>query len=369
MSMEGVNLNANRLVGQKLAVAVTMGDQLGIGPEITVKALTTWVGRHECDVYIHGGEEVLLAAANAAGVSPFWLKATHVGGSDRNAVGCYSVVGGMVLGAPSSELNDARQQIEANAGERSFAAVLGAIEQAKAGLVQAIVTGPISKLGWALAGHSEYPGHTELLGEHLGRGRAEDTVMFFSGPRIKLVLATVHVPLADVPRILTTERIVRAAELGVQACRAQGVAHVRVAVCGLNPHAGEEGLLGEEDARVIAPAVVLLRARGVDAFGPLSADSVFLKAAGLAKAGRDAGCFDLFVAMYHDQGLIPVKLLDRELSVNVTLGLRDGVVRTSPAHGTARDIAGKNIADPGSMLAALDLALALAKQQRALRLA
>lgn len=369
MTEAGANLNETHWQGPKLAIAVTMGDDLGIGPEVTVKALEIWAGRGECNVYIHGGEDVLLAAAKISGITPFWLKAIRIGGGDRIAFGCYLVPDIALLSAAPPLLNQVMQQIEADAGERSFAAVMSAIGQAKAGAVQGIVTGPISKLGWALAGHREYPGHTELLAEHLGSRSADEAVMFFSGPRIKLVLATVHVPLADVPRLLTTERIVRAAELGVQACRAQGVAQVRVAVCGLNPHAGEEGLLGREDARVIAPAVAQLRAMGIDVVGPLSADSVFLKAAGLAKAGKDAGCFDLFVAMYHDQGLIPVKLLDRELSVNVTLGLRAGVVRTSPAHGTARDIAGKNIADAGSMLAALDLALVLAKQQRALHLA
>ena len=343
-----------------------MGDPLGIGPEVIVKALNERlesgrVGELGFRVHIYGCEWALRAAAERAGASLRWETAPLGASVDAEAA-CVVIEDG--------SWPDCRGLAPGNyaaSGEVSFASVMAAIEACKLGAADAraagaICTGPISKKAWQLAGHGGYPGHTELLGEQLGQ---DDAVMFFLGPRIKLVLATVHIPLSRVASVLSTPGIVHAATLGWKACRELGITSPRVAVCGLNPHAGEDGLLGMEDGMIIAPAVAMLRARGVDAYGPLSADSLFLDAVKPAASG--GGKFDLFVAMYHDQGLIPVKLLDRDASVNITLGLcgqpgapvRRDIVRTSPAHGTAFDIAGQNRADASSMLSAIDAAVRL----------
>lgn len=232
-------------------------------------------------------------------------------------------------------------------GEVSFRMVEDAIAMAKrpAGdpaRVDAIVTGPISKLAWKLAGHGEFPGHTELFAARFGGGAG----MMFVTPRLRVILATAHVPLSRVAASLTVEGVLRAIRLGHGACVRLGVARPRIAVCGVNPHAGEGGVLGTDEERVISPAIATAVREGMDASGPHPGDTVF----NAAVAGR----YDLVVAMYHDQGLIPVKLLDRDRAVNVTVGLP--VVRTSPDHGTAFDIAGKGVADAGSMIAAIRLA-------------
>ena len=295
-------------------IAITAGDPGGIGPEIVAAAVRDagLAARAELRVY---------------------------GRVDAGGVGASGARG------PTRE-----------GGRESLESVERAIADAKrppgdAARVEAIVTGPISKEAWHLAGHS-WPGHTELLAERLESPRSG---MLFVGPKLRVILATVHVPLARVPGTLTTARVLECIELGARACAElmKGPARpARVGVAGLNPHAGEHGLLGDEDARVIAPAVAAARAAGIDAEGPVPGDVVF----GRMVKGR----YDLVVAMYHDQGLIPVKLLDGERSVNVTVGLAwqgRRVVRTSPAHGTAFDIAGKGAADATSMKAAIELAI------------
>src|SRR5690606_23359482 len=219
-------------------------------------------------------------------------------------------------------------------GDVSFQMVEDAIAAAKRPVadparVDAVVTGPISKAAWAAAGHADFPGHTELFADRFGVSRYG---MMFVTPRLRVILATAHIPLMAVGPALTAERVERAITLGTDACRRLGVDAPRIAVCGLNPHAGEGGLLGPEDDAVIAPAIAAAQRTGLDARGPFPADTIFIAAA--------RGDWDLVVAMYHDQGLIPVKLLDRDRAVNVTIGLP--IVRTSPDHGTAFDIAGQN---------------------------
>jgi 4-hydroxythreonine-4-phosphate dehydrogenase len=214
----------------------------------------------------------------------------------------------------------------------------------------ALVTAPISKEAWALAGHGEFPGHTEFLAARCGTKRVR---MMFVTPSLNVMLVTSHVPLARVPALLTIERVLDTIELGHEACRTLGPANPRIAVCGVNPHAGESGLLGDEEARSIAPAIRAARERGIDATGPFPGDTLFRAAL--------QGRYDLVVAMYHDQGIIPVKLLAFDRAVNLTAGLP--IVRTSPDHGTAYDIAGKNLANPGSMHAAIDLAVRLARSR------
>jgi 4-hydroxythreonine-4-phosphate dehydrogenase len=173
--------------------------------------------------------------------------------------------------------------------------------------------------------------------------------MMFDSPRLRVALATAHLPLMDVRNVLTIGRVYDPIDLGHEFCRQLGIAKPRIAVCGLNPHAGENGMFGDEDARIIRPAIDAARRIGIDAHGPFPADTIFIRAA--------AGDWDLVVAMYHDQGLIPVKLLGWDKAVNVTVGLP--IVRTSPDHGTAFDIAGQGKASEGSMKAAIELAVKL----------
>jgi len=220
------------------------------------------------------------------------------------------------------------------------AAIRVAVAACLDGSARGLVTGPIHKARLAARGFP-HPGHTDFLGVLC---RVSDPVMAFAGGKLMVALVTVHLPLRAVPDAVTTERVLHTIRTADEALREQvGLVRPRLVVCGLNPHAGDQGLLGTEDRDVIAPAVAAAREEGVEAVGPVSAEAAFLAAAG--------GQADLVVAMYHDQGLVPLKLVDFGRSVNWTLGLP--IVRTSVDHGTADDIAGQGRADPGSMLAAL----------------
>jgi 4-hydroxythreonine-4-phosphate dehydrogenase len=232
-------------------------------------------------------------------------------------------------------------------GEASMRFCVDAIEAAKKNIVDAVVTAPIAKESWKLAGY-HYPGHTELFAQKTGSRHYN---MAFVGGPLKVVLATVHMPLMGLWGKLNIGTVFQPIELMHQAMVDWfGIAKPRLAVCGVNPHASENGQFGDEEERVISPAIFMAREQGIDATGPYPPDTVFLKA-------RD-GHFDAVVAMYHDQGLIPVKLLAFDQAVNVTLGLP--IIRTSPDHGTAFDIVGRNRANPGSMRAAIQLAIDLA---------
>ncbi len=237
--------------------------------------------------------------------------------------------------------------LSAEAGKAAYNAIVDAVGDAMAGRVQAIATAPINKEAFALAG-LPWRGHTDLLAHLTG---APQVAMMFYAESIRVILATVHVPLKDVPRLLTRDVMESILRLTVRELPRFGYPTPRVAVAGLNPHAGEAGLLGSEERDVIAPAVAACRADGFDIQGPFPGDTVFVRAA------RNE--FDAVVACYHDQGLIPVKLLAFGKSVNVTLGLP--IIRTSVDHGTAFDIAGKGVADPGSLIEAILLAARLAK--------
>jgi 4-hydroxythreonine-4-phosphate dehydrogenase len=289
-----------------IRIAISTGDPLGMGPELSRAAIAAAPG------------------VDAVALAPFGTLDTW-------------------------SCADARGP-RADAGRASFDALMGAIEAVKRGECQGLVTAPISKEAWHAAGVTSHPGHTEVLAEAF---ESPESGMLFVGPRLKVMLATIHVPLARVPSLLTQGAVERAIALTHDACVAMGNPSPRIGVAGLNPHAGEHGLLGGEDDGVIRPAVEVARggARGIDASGPWPGDTVF----GRALKGE----FDAVVAMYHDQGLIPAKLVDGMRSVNVTVGLRwNGrrVVRTSPAHGTAFDIAGSGKADATSMIEAVRLA-------------
>lgn len=310
-----------------------MGDPAGIGPEIIAKALSDSAIAQLARFTVFGHRATLER-------EPAWREARASGGVE------FVEPPGLTGTSPP-----ARGKPTAESGRIALACIEAAItdaQNAPPGHAPALVTAPISKEACQLAGFS-HPGHTEMLADRFASARSG---MLFVGPALRVILATIHIPLRDVARTLTTADILGKIELGHAACLALGVATPRIAVAGLNPHAGEHGLFGDEDDRVIAPAVTQARSRGIDVAGPLPGDTVFLAAV--------KGRFDLVVAMYHDQGLIPVKLIDRAEAVNITVGLQwlgHPVIRTSPAHGTAYDIAGTGTADPASMKAAIRLAV------------
>jgi 4-hydroxythreonine-4-phosphate dehydrogenase len=240
--------------------------------------------------------------------------------------------------------------LDREAGLAAYEALVRAVDDARAGRVDAIATAPINKEAWAMAG-LPWLGHTDLLAHLTGAGR---TAMMFHSRPLNVVLATVHVALADVPAVLTRARLIDVIELAAGELPMFGFAKPRLGVAGLNPHAGEHGVIGVEDDTVLRPAVDACRAGGILVDGPFPADTLFVRAVG--------GEFDAVVACYHDQGLVPVKLLAFGRAVNVTLGLP--IIRTSVDHGTAFDIAGKGIADPGSLIEAVRLAARLAAARR-----
>ena len=291
----------------KRRIAITVGDPAGIGPEIAQKAADDPRVREACEPVLYG---------------------------------------------PPGDARFATGVVSAEAGRAAYEAICAATRDAQAGRVAAIATAPVNKLAFARAG-LPWKGHTDLLGHLTGSPRV--AMMFWSEP-LKVVLASVHIPLADVPRYLTRERLddiidLSARELPALVGRAlSGSPPVRLALAGLNPHAGEDGLLGSEEQQVLAPAVAAARQRGVQIEGPFPGDTVFVRAS--------RGEFDAVIACYHDQGLIPIKLLAFGSAVNVTLGLP--IVRTSVDHGTAFDIAGRDLADPSSMIEAVLLAVRIA---------
>jgi 4-hydroxythreonine-4-phosphate dehydrogenase len=286
-------------------IAITVGDPAGIGPEIARKAADDPRVREVCEPVLYGPPEGAL----------------------------------FTPGVLSGE-----------AGQAAYEAICAAVRDAQAGSIAAIATAPINKLAFSKAG-LQWKGHTDLLG-HLTRSRRA-AMMFWSEP-LKVVLATIHVPLAAVPVTLTRDVMAETIDLTARELPRFGIARPRLAVAGLNPHAGEEGLLGAEERNVIRPAVEAARSRGIQISGPFPADTVFVRAR--------QGEFDAVIACYHDQGLIPVKLLSFGHSVNVTLGLP--IIRTSVDHGTAFDIAGKGVADPTSLIEATLLAGRLASGSR-----
>lgn len=308
-------------------IAISLGDPAGIGPEIVARALAA---RSEADVMVFGDVGVLTRAAKVAGVAaPDGARVRAVTSLRADEV---------TPGTP----NDA-------SGNAQLAYLTAAVDAALAGEVSALVTAPISKEWIARAGFA-FPGHTEYLAARAG---VSEFAMMLAGPQLRVTVATTHVPLKDVPRLLTVDGIASTIWLTAEGlARRFGIAAPRVAVAGLNPHASEAGRFGDEEARLVTPAIEKARARiaaaGLDATvaGPLVPDSVFRQAAG--------GAYDAVVALYHDQGLIPLKLLHFDDGVNLTLGLP--FVRTSPDHGTAYDIAGSGRARPQSFLAAFDLA-------------
>lgn len=339
---------------QTPTIGITMGDPFGIGPEVVVKALADPRLRRSGRFVVYGMTEPLHYAADLAEVDPYWWRVPHDSRLVDVAIGRsvlaldYDEFAGVC--SPSSSGQQCRPTRVG--GAASFQFIEDAIADAKRPPddprhLDAIVTAPISKEAWSLAGRGKYGGHTELLASRFG---AKRTVMCFASPKLRVALATAHIPLMELRDALTIGRVFDPIDLGADACRRLGVDEPRIAVCGLNPHAGEGGLFGDEEERLIEPAIRMAVDAGIDARGPFPADTVFNAAI--------RGEYDLVVAMYHDQGLIPIKTMDWRHAVNMTAGLP--IARTSPDHGTAYQIAGKNAADPTSMRCAIDVAMRLA---------
>jgi len=342
-------------------IGVTMGDPGGIGPEVLVRALADPRVQRLGRFVIYGQNEVLLEAAERAGVQPFWLRVAAA--SERAAQGVLvepvvydydarSLMQKLQAGGSPSSATAIERRPSALGGLLSKTFVEDAITDAlrpcsERRHLDAIVTGPISKESWSMCGF-RWPGHTELFA---ARCKAKRHLMLFWSPKLCVALATGHISLAEVGDALTIGRVFDPIDLGNQFLTRLGVRQPRIAVCGLNPHAGERGLFGSDEERVIQPAIELARRQGIDVHGPFSGDTIFISAV--------SGKWDLVVAMYHDQGLIPLKLVARDEAVNCTVGLP--FIRTSPDHGTAFDIAGRSPADPGSMRAAIELAVRLAR--------
>lgn len=310
-------------------IAITMGDASGIGPEIVAKTLARGGER----AIVYGSHAVMAGVVRRLGLD---LAIRRVAGpqAERPRAGCIDVVEATRIVEPPP-----LGAISAVSGQAAFDAIVAAIAAAKAGEVSGIVTAPIHKEAMSRAG-IKYPGHTEILADY---GGTERVAMMLANDDIRTVLVTIHTSLKSAIEQADFAAQMSAIRLAHQGGKALGIASPRVAVAGLNPHAGEGGLFGDEEIRIIAPAIEAARMEGIDASGPWPGDTVFMQ----ARNGR----FDVVVAQYHDQGLIPVKYLGLEKGVNITLGLP--FVRTSPDHGTAFDIAGRGIADPASMETAL----------------
>lgn len=337
-------------------IALTLGDVAGIGPEVVARACSTAEGVGWCVPVVVGHPEVLRQALRLVG-SP--LPVVEV--ADCRSAAAVPYPQALACWNPSSI---AAQEIprgrnDARAGRAAYDYLVGAARAARAGEVQAITTAPLSKAALHLAG-LDYPGHTEILAEFCGvsdfammlhiPARAEDRHPY----GLSVVHVTLHTSLRSVPDLLTTAGVSEKIALVSRFTQALGCARPRVGVCALNPHAGENGLFGDEEARIIVPAVEAQRAAGVQVSGPWPADTLLQRAVG--------GEFDAVVAMYHDQGHIALKLLGFQNAVNVTLGLP--LVRTSPSHGTAFDIAGQGEADPAAMLTAMQVAAKLSRNWR-----
>ncbi len=338
-------------------IGITMGDPCGIGPEIAVKALAREQWRSLCRPVLLGDISIITKAIAAAKLD---VKVRPVEPDTVAAPDFASAPGVIDVLQPEGCCVKKRiwGKVSPEAGHAAFVAIEKAIELAMAGHLDATVTGPIHKAAINAAGHA-FPGHTEIFARYTG---TTDYAMLLVYGDLRVIHATTHVPLSQVSGLITTARVLKVIELAHEACRGLGMEQPRIGVAGLNPHAGDGGLFGSEDQQQIAPAVEEARSRGICAEGPIPPDTLFPKAIG--------GWFDVCVAMYHDQGHIPLKVVgftwnrqkncwDSVNGVNITLGLP--IIRTSVDHGTAFDIAGKGIASPDSMIHAIEYAIKLAK--------
>jgi len=338
-------------------IAITMGDAAGIGPEIIAKAFVTEPALlHGCFV---AGDVATIRRAMAL-VSPLngpsWPVASMDDIADWSQVPprCLPV---LQVGAPLGPVT--LGQVSAVAGEFAGRCVAWAAQRALDGEIAALVTAPLNKMSLRAAGapYDQYPGHTEMLqaicAQHLRTPLSKLPVrMMLANPELRTVLVSIHMSLRDALQAVTFDNVLQSLLITHQSLKSLLGRPPRIAVAGLNPHAGEGGLFGDEEISIIGPAIAAARTQGCDASGPWPPDTIFMR----ARAGAESE-FDVVLAMYHDQGLIPVKFLGVEQGVNVTLGLP--LLRTSPDHGTAFDIAGYGRADPSSLISAVRMAQTL----------
>lgn len=325
-------------------LGISLGDVTGVGPEVTLKAIAAEAGVDDCK-YLLLGDPGILNRLNERLSLQLPLREFSSYGED----GRFFIVDPLVEALPENLPAGA-----APAANASVAWLRDGARRCLLGELDALITAPVNKESIIRAGH-KFVGQTEFLSELAGARR---TAMMLLGADergrwLRVALATVHISIKSVPEKLTAEKIMLAIELAAQSCRDLGLARARIAVAGLNPHAGEGGEFGDEEITTIGPTVLAARKKGIDVVGPMSGDTIFHYAL--------KGAFDAVVAMYHDQGLAPLKAVAFDNGINWTLGLP--FIRTSPDHGTAYDIAGKGVANPGSMIAAIRLAKQLARNR------
>ena len=317
--------------GLRPIIAITLGDPAGVGAEVTLKALADPDIQRSVHFIVLGDRTAVRSAERSTGILLDTLPVEFLD--------CHTL-------SPNAEI--AMGTLRAEYGAAAVRYVHDATQMCLRGEVDAMVTAPLNKEAVSLSG-MQFSGHTEYIAELCN---ATDSRMLLAGERLSVVHVSTHISLREACN-LDTARIIRTIELGNEAMKLLGKPHPRIAVCGLNPHAGEHGLFGTEDERFILPAVEAGRVRGIDCEGPVAPDTIFFRAAN--------GSHDLIVAMYHDQGHIPMKLIDFEATVNMSLGIP--ILRTSVDHGTAFDIAGKNIASAANMKAAIRMAVTMARHR------
>ncbi len=323
-------------------LGLTIGDPAGVGPEICVKALSRKEVVEICRPILYGDEGVLRRAMEVVS-TPLELhrigQAAEFRDGVMNVISLDNMPGAWEYG-----------RVQAACGRAAFEFIVRAVEDAKVGKIAGVVTGPINKESMNTAG-MHYAGMTEVFAELTG---TKDYSMMLTGGPLKVIHVSTHLSLREAVERVKKERVLRVIRLADASLRDLGFAHRRIAVAGLNPHSGENGLFGGEEAQEVIPAIEAAKAEGLDVTGPVPPDTVFMKAA--------AGSFDIVVAMYHDQGHIPLKLLDFMGGVNVTVGIP--IIRTSVDHGTAFDIAGKGTADETSMIKAIELGVQFALNRK-----
>lgn len=332
-------------------MGITMGDPAGVGPEIIAMALTDPNLYESCCPVVLGDAAVLwntISILSEKGLMAREIRINLVS-NPAQAVGKPGVIDLMPLSNLDSEAIQPGRPVVAG-GKAMVEYILRAVEMTVQGEIQGMVTGPISKVLMHQAGY-RYDGHTQLIAHETN---ANDYVMMLAGSKLRVVLVTIHCALKAVPELLDREKVYKTIMITAKALKEDlGFSNPRLAVAALNPHAGEEGLFGSEEQDIISPAISRARQQGIEVTGPFPADTLFHQAA--------TGRFEAVVAMYHDQGLIPLKLLHFSDAVNVTLGLP--IIRTSVDHGTAYDIAGTGRADSSSLKAAILMATEMAKNR------
>lgn len=330
----------------KPIIGITMGDAAGVGPEIILKSFEHDIVHETSRSFVIGDASILERAKQFTGSTKAIRRITHPAEAkfEKEAIDCLD------LNLLSADLPIGT--VSAEAGNAAFQYLAKAISLANAKEIDAICTAPLNKEALQKGGHM-YPGHTEILADLTG---TKDYSMMLSAPDLKVIHVTTHVGIIDAVNMITPERVFHVIQLAHDTLSKAGIANPKIAVCGINPHAGENGLFGygEEEEKVI-PAVEKAVAKGIDVQGPLPADTLFFRAR--------RGDFDIVVAMYHDQGHAPIKVLGLESGVNITVGLP--IIRTSVDHGTAFDIAGTGIADEKSLVEALRQAVDLAPKHYA----